>query len=127
MQCLSGLYRLVGRSTSSAMLVGRRGYAINHLTVTDDGTTAVALHPETNLNVPYDDTQPMPMPMASVDSINDSPLRLRPEQARKVFITENVEEGRRQLAKLTLTTIHKWYPRSRDRRAKKTPMDRRYL
>lgn len=123
MQCLGGLSRLAGFVVRST--VARRGYAINHITVTDDGTTAVALHPETNLNVPYDDTKPMPKP--SLGSVDNSPLRLRPEQARKVFITENANEGRRQLAKLTLTTIHKWYPRSRDRRAKKTPMDRRYL
>lgn len=47
--------------------------------------------------------------------------------AHRAFKDKKPEIARQELMNLTSTTKHRWFPRSRDKRAKNTPMDRPYL
>lgn len=91
------------------------------IVITDNGSTIVALHREQDF--PYEHSKPLPeeiedtslLKMSSVDEVKRVVKDMKPELARK------------QLSALTLTTPHRWFPRARDKRAKKTEMNRPYL
>ncbi|KOB78831.1 Uncharacterized protein OBRU01_00945 [Operophtera brumata] len=90
--------------------------------MTDDGSTIVALHRDQGF--PYEHSRPLPEEEKESTGI----LRMENvEEVRRVFKETKPEIARKQLAALTLTTEHRWFPRARDKRAKKTEMNRPYL
>lgn len=95
---------------------------VDKVVTISDNSTFVAWHPE--VDFPYECSKPMP-PKAIPNSslIKEEALN----SATRAFINKKPELARQELSQITYTTQHKWYPRSRDKRAKKTPMDREYL
>ncbi|XP_046629819.1 39S ribosomal protein L42, mitochondrial [Neodiprion virginianus] len=88
--------------------------------IADDGTI-VCWHPEQHF--PYQYTKPLPAEKIEENSV----LSNRAKEAMDVFRKKHPEVVREELTKITFTTKHRWYPRARDKKAKKTPMDREYL
>ncbi|KAH0554134.1 hypothetical protein KQX54_007891 [Cotesia glomerata] len=83
---------------------------------------AICWHPE--VDFPYECSKPIPKAKQTPKSV----LNTSEEEAMKMFSREKprlviVEE----LAKMTYTTKHRWFPRARDKKAKKTVPDRPYL
>lgn len=96
---------------------------VEAVAVSSNGKTIVAWHPEPEF--PYEFTKPLP----TVEEKQSSSL-LKEEalgNAMSAFKEKRPEVAREELMRLTHTTKHRWYPRSRDKKAKKTPMDRPYL
>ncbi|XP_046384634.1 39S ribosomal protein L42, mitochondrial [Ischnura elegans] len=91
---------------------------------TDNGSYFVVWHPEKK--IPYEYTRPLPT-SEKVESNAGSPLKLDSEEAYSVFKQKTPEVIREELMEITSTTKHRWFPRARDKRAKKTPPDRPYL
>lgn len=94
----------------------------NKIVITDDGSTIVALHRDQGF--PYEHSRPLP------EEEKESAGILRMEnidEVRKVFVETKPEIARKHLAALTQTTEHRWFPRARDKKAKKTEMNRPYL
>ncbi|XP_016973585.1 39S ribosomal protein L42, mitochondrial [Drosophila rhopaloa] len=119
---LYGGFRLFSSSAVQRNAVGGKGL-VEAVAVTRSGRTIVAWHPETP--VPYENTQPLPK-IAEVQSssvVKESALKT----AMRAFKSQHPEVARQELMQLTHTTKHRWFPRSRDKKAKKTPMDRPYL
>ncbi|GAB0096256.1 mitochondrial ribosomal protein L42 [Sergentomyia squamirostris] len=127
------MLRLGGRSSCLVVRISRN-YSLKHptggqsfvqgVTVTDDGSTLVAWHPKPDF--PYEFSRPLPPPMERDNSslLKKSALNT----AMQAFSTKHPEVAREELMRLTHTTKHRWFPRSRDKKAKKdTPMDRPYL
>lgn len=88
---------------------------------TSSGTFA-AWHPDQDF--PYEFSKPIDL------SVSDTPTLVKESAintAMEAFKKDNPELVREELRKLTYTTKHIWFARSRDKRAKKTPMDRPYL
>lgn len=100
--------------------IGTRPYKI---VSTDDKTTFVAWHPKEDF--PHEYTKPIPKLLIEEDE-SILKTQLTP-QIKEVFNKKTSEEARQELMNITFTTKHKWFPRSRDKKAKKTPMDREYL
>ncbi|XP_017841210.1 39S ribosomal protein L42, mitochondrial [Drosophila busckii] len=96
---------------------------VESVAVTKDGKTIVAWHPETPF--PYEHTKPLPVfaEKQSSQVIKEAAL----DSAMSAFKNKHPEVARQELMKLTHTTKHRWFPRARDKKAKKTPMDRPYL
>ncbi|XP_034105108.1 39S ribosomal protein L42, mitochondrial [Drosophila albomicans] len=96
---------------------------VESVAVTKNGKTIVAWHPETQF--PYEQTKPLPQTVAKQSSnvIKETAL----DSAMSAFKNKHPEVARQELMKLTHTTKHRWFPRARDKKAKKTPMDRPYL
>ncbi|XP_017958175.1 39S ribosomal protein L42, mitochondrial [Drosophila navojoa] len=96
---------------------------VDRVAVTKNGKTIVAWHPDTPF--PYEHTKPLPqfVEKQSSDVIKETAL----QTAMTAFKNKFPEVARQELMKLTHTTKHRWFPRARDRKAKKTPMDRPYL
>ncbi|XP_060654498.1 large ribosomal subunit protein mL42 [Drosophila nasuta] len=96
---------------------------VESVAVTKNGKTIVAWHPETQF--PYEHTKPLPQTVAKQSSsvIKETAL----DSAMSAFKNKHPEVARQELMKLTHTTKHRWFPRARDKKAKKTPMDRPYL
>ncbi|XP_030379873.1 39S ribosomal protein L42, mitochondrial [Scaptodrosophila lebanonensis] len=91
--------------------------------VTKNGKTIVAWHPDTSF--PYEHTKPLPV---SVEAQNSQVIKETALQtAISAFKNKQPEVARQELMQLTHTTKHRWFPRARDKKAKKTPMDRPYL
>ncbi|XP_023945319.2 39S ribosomal protein L42, mitochondrial [Bicyclus anynana] len=94
----------------------------NKIVMTDDGSTIVALHREEEF--PYEFSKPLPEEAKEDKSV----LRMNDiDEVKRVFKDLKPEYARQQLASLTLTTTHRWFPRARDKKAKKTEMNRPYL
>lgn len=95
---------------------------VDKVVTTSDNTTFVAWHPE--IEFPYEFSKPVP-PKAVPNSslIKEEALN----SATRAFVNKNPEIAREELMRITYTTKHRWFPRARDKRAKKTPMDREYL
>lgn len=94
----------------------------NKIVMTDDGSTIVALHREQEF--PYDNTKPLPEETTSDRGV----LRMNDiNEVKRVFNDIKPEIARQQLASLTLTTTHRWFPRARDKKAKEGEMNRPYL
>jgi large subunit ribosomal protein L42 len=82
-----------------------------------------AWHPKKDF--PYEFTKPIPR---KPEIIKTSLLKEDAmEEALKAYKLQYPDLVRENLSKLTFTTKHRWFPRSRDKKAKKTRMDRRYL
>lgn len=82
-----------------------------------------AWHPKKE--IPYEFTRPLPLKQvsASTSLMKEEAL----EEAMRAYKHEYPEQVVEKLSSLTFTTKHRWFPRSRDKKAKKTPMDRPYL
>lgn len=93
------------------------------IVVTDDRTTLVAWHPKNDF--PYECTKPLPEKKL-IESTSVLKTAVTPELL-SVFHKKTPEQARQELMNITFTTKHRWFPRARDKRAKKTPMDREYL
>lgn len=90
--------------------------------MTDDGSTIVALHRDKEF--PYEHSRPLPEEVKEDQSI----LKMSDyEEVKRVFKNMPPEMARKQLSSLTLTTEHRWFPRARDKKAKKNEMNRPYL
>jgi large subunit ribosomal protein L42 len=94
----------------------------HRIVLTDDESTFVAWHPKQDY--PYEFTQPLPE--QKVEDTSVLKTQLTPE-LRSIFNKKTPEQARQELMNITHTTKHRWFPRARDKRAKKTPMDREYL
>lgn len=75
--------------------------------------------------IPYELTRPLPK--ASEQNTVTLMREEKLEEALKAHKHEYPDKVRRELSQLTFTTKHRWFPRARDRKAKKTEMDRTYL
>lgn len=89
-----------------------------------DQSAYFAWHPKKD--VPYEFTRPLP---TALEQKNQSLLKeTLIDDAKSVYSVCNrpkfVEEN---LAKMTYTSKHRWFPRARDKKAKKNPMDRPFL
>ncbi|XP_062552182.1 large ribosomal subunit protein mL42 [Armigeres subalbatus] len=87
------------------------------------GKVFVAWHPEPTF--PYEYSKPIEItPVKSSPSlVRDDLVQCGVSQLRG----KHPEMVREELSKITFTTKHRWFPRARDKKAKKTPMDRQYL
>ncbi|KAI9582725.1 hypothetical protein GQX74_011942 [Glossina fuscipes] len=96
---------------------------VEAVAITKNGKTAVAWHPDPSY--PYEYTKPLP------NFIEEDTSRIVKEEslrtAMNAFKEKRPEVAREELMRLTHTTKHRWFPRARDKKAKKTPMDRPYL
>ncbi|XP_034938469.1 39S ribosomal protein L42, mitochondrial [Chelonus insularis] len=86
----------------------------------------VCWHPEPKF--PYECSKPLPLKQPEPKSVLKMPL----EKTHKIFSPPTYSSEERglnaeELAKLTYTTKHRWFPRARDKRSKKTKPDRTYL
>lgn len=116
------LLNIIRHSSNSLNAIGNKALVAG-VTTTNDKSTFVAWHP--NVEFPYEFSKPIPKVVEPSSSavIEESAMRV----AHKAFKTSHPEVARQELQRLTFTTKHKWYPRARDRKAKKTDMDRPYL
>ncbi|KAG5892926.1 hypothetical protein JTB14_006240 [Gonioctena quinquepunctata] len=88
-----------------------------------DECTLLAWHPRQDF--PYECTRPLPETEEYAES---SVLKTTlTAEVMNIFNKKTPEQARQELMNITHTTKHRWFPRSRDKRAKKTPMDRTYL
>ncbi|KAL7733806.1 hypothetical protein ACLKA6_011529 [Drosophila palustris] len=96
---------------------------VDSIAVTKNGKTIVAWHPDAPF--PYEHTKPLPqfVEKHSSEVVKETAL----QSAMSAFKNKHPEVARQELMKLTHTTKHRWFPRARDKKAKKTPMDRPYL
>lgn len=94
---------------------------VEKVAVSSNGRTIAAWHPD--VDFPYENTKPIP----KVSDVQSS-LFIKEEMMKS---TMGAFKGQKpeveKLMALTYTTKHRWFPRSRDKRAKDTPMDRKYL
>ncbi|KAI5639735.1 mitochondrial 28S ribosomal protein s32 domain-containing protein [Phthorimaea operculella] len=94
----------------------------NKIVITDDGSTIVALHRDQGF--PYEHSRPLPEQVETDTSV----LKMSDySEVKRVFKDMKPEMARKQLASLTRTTEHRWFPRARDKKAKKNDMNRPYL
>lgn len=93
---------------------------INNVAKTNCGML-VAWHSEPDF--PYECTKPIQYKSGNQSILKENAIN----NAMEAFKKNNPEIVRQELSNITFTTKHVWFPRSRDRKAKKTPMDRKYL
>lgn len=101
---------------------GGRGL-VESVHVFRNGRTIAAWHPEPSY--PYELSKPLPSAEVeqSASLLKEEALRA----AKSAFMRQRPEVAREELMRLTHTCKHRWFPRARDKRAKKTPMDRPFL
>lgn len=87
---------------------------------TEDDRMIVCWHPEKPF--PYECSLPL-----LEDKPDTSVLCIGDKDVADVFRKKKSYQVVEELAKITYTTKHKWYPRSRDKKAKNTEPDRPYL
>lgn len=90
---------------------------------TTDQRAFIAWHPKKEY--PYEFTRPLPTLTEQINHslIKDEVLHAAENAFNRKTGTFSIDK----LSKLTFTCRHRWYPRSRDKKAKQTPMDRTYL
>jgi len=103
---------------SSSTIMPSLPESSERVVVADGGRTIVCWHPEEPF--PYEFTQPLPVsaPAPEVTLLKDLKFSYR---------DMSPEETRNKLAKLTYTTKHAWFPKSRLRKRKNIVPDREYL
>lgn len=96
---------------------------VQKVAVAESGNCFVAWHPKPDF--PYEFSRPLDAAGTepSVNLVRDDIINA----SRGALKAKHPEFVRQELSKLTFTTKHRWFPRARDKRAKKTPMDRPYL
>lgn len=91
------------------------------IVVADNGSF-VCWHPEKTF--PYEFSRPLP----TVNEESKSVLKVQSKaEVMKIFKKKSDNVVIEELAKITYTTKHRWYPRSRDKYAKKSVPDRDFL
>ncbi|XP_066250260.1 large ribosomal subunit protein mL42 [Euwallacea similis] len=101
----------------------RACYSDYKIVGTPDGSTLVAWHPKKDF--PYECTKPLPE-----IKIEESPSVLKTQltpELLSIFNKKTPEQARAELMAITHTTKHRWFPKKRRNKAKKTPMDREFL
>lgn len=93
------------------------------IVLSNDCTTFVAWHPQ--IDFPYECTQPIPSNVA--EESNTVLKTVMSSELKQMFKTKTPDVARQELMNITHTTQHRWFPRARDKRAKKTEPDREYL
>lgn len=93
------------------------------IVLTKDGTTFVAWHQKQDF--PYEYTRPIPE--RAIEESNTVLRTVMSPELKQIFKTKTPDAAREELMNITHTTKHRWFPRSRDKRAKKTVPDREYL
>ena len=96
---------------------------VEKVAITNDGKTIVAWHPD--VEFPYEFSKPIPKAAEAESASLIKDIKI--QTAMRAFKDKHPEVARQELMSLTHTTKHRWFPRSRDKRSKKTPMDRPYL
>lgn len=87
-----------------------------------DNDMVVCWHPEKPF--PYECSLPLPEEKSESDSV----LCVGEKDIADVFWKKKpLNMAVEDLAKITFTCKHRWYPRARDKKAKKTKPDRPYL
>lgn len=102
-----------------------RGRAlVEAIAESNDQSTFFAWHPKKE--IPYEFTKPLP---TTLESKHYSLLKEKNIEEAKIrySVGNNPKFTEERLAKVTFTSKHRWFPRSRDKLAKKTPMDRPFL
>ncbi|XP_058054197.1 large ribosomal subunit protein mL42 [Anopheles bellator] len=96
---------------------------VQQVSVVEGGKMFVAWHPKPDF--PYEFSKPIdvPSPAQTANLVRDDIIT----NSRAALKAKHPEFVRQELSKLTFTTKHRWFPRARDKKAKKTPMDRPYL
>lgn len=122
LKCSSVFLNLLRNNSSKLNAIGNKSLVAGVVS-TPDKKMFVAYHPD--VEFPYEFSKPLPEPVKTSSSavIEESAMQM----AQKAFKTTHPEVARQELQRLTFTTKHKWYPRARDRKAKKTVPDRPYL
>lgn len=97
----------------------------SRVTITDDGSTLVALHPPEDF--PYELSQPLTAKEPSSHYLG--PLKNASSEVMHLIKSEAPAVAIRRLAAITMTCEHRWYPRGRNvrRRKPKIEEDRPYL
>ncbi|XP_067012206.1 large ribosomal subunit protein mL42 [Anabrus simplex] len=93
-----------------------------YVVMSDDGSTIVCWHPEPTF--PYECSRPLPDVAQEQFSVLNVPYK---SGVSSVMKKKSDEAVRQELMKITHTTKHRWFPRSRDKYFKKIPVDREYL
>ncbi|XP_058798080.1 large ribosomal subunit protein mL42 [Phymastichus coffea] len=93
----------------------------SELVVFMDDIMVVCWHPEQPF--PYKYSKPLPEKQPEPESV----LKVGDTEVRKMFRPRRDDLIPEELAKITYTCKHQWYPRARDKKAKKTVPDRPYL
>lgn len=91
------------------------------LTVFMDDNMVVCWHPEQPF--PYEYSKPLPVRLPEPESV----LKIGEKEIKAVFRKENKAILPEELAKITYTAKHRWYPRARSKKAKKTVPDRPFM
>ncbi|ETN59252.1 mitochondrial ribosomal protein L42 [Anopheles darlingi] len=96
---------------------------VQQIGVAEGGQVFVAWHPKPDF--PYEFSKPLEVvvPEPTANLVRDDII----QTSRAALKSKHPEFVREELSKLTFTCKHRWFPRARDKRAKKTPMDRPYL
>ncbi|EFN89980.1 28S ribosomal protein S32, mitochondrial [Harpegnathos saltator] len=81
----------------------------------------VCWHPEKQFPYKYS------LPLSEVVHEDNSVLRIGDKDVAEMFKKKKEFMVIDELTKLTYTTKHRWFPRSRDKKAKNTEPDRPYL
>lgn len=96
--------------------------SVEKVVTTSDSNAFIAWHPTAEF--PYEHSLPLPPPAIPTSTLlKDEAI----QTAMAAFGNKKPEIARLELMKITHTSLHVWKPRQRDRKAKKTPMDREYL
>ncbi|XP_057662582.1 39S ribosomal protein L42, mitochondrial [Diorhabda carinulata] len=111
------------RVCCTRLVISRTVCTQQRIVITDNGSTLIAWHPKEDF--PYECTRPLPEE-EPCETSTVLKTTLTPELL-SIFNKKTPEQARQELMNITFTTKHRWFPRSRDKRAKKTPMDREYL
>lgn len=109
-----GLHKQTGACAYSSKLP-------SELVVFMEDNLVVCWHPETPF--PYECTKPLPVKQPKPESV----LKVGELEVKAMFRKPRAELIPHELAKITYTTKHMWFPRARDKKAKKTKPDRPYL
>lgn len=119
---LHNLQSLRAKSTNGAVTAIGNLSHVQKVVSTSDGSAFVAWHPTADF--PYEHSLPLPPPAIPTNTlIKDQAI----ETAMQAFGQKKVEIAREELMRVTHSHVHTWVPRQRDRKAKKTPMNREYL
>uniref|UniRef100_A0A182IWY9 Large ribosomal subunit protein mL42 n=1 Tax=Anopheles atroparvus TaxID=41427 RepID=A0A182IWY9_ANOAO len=96
---------------------------VEKVAAAEGGKYFVAWHPQPDF--PYEFSKPIEVnvPEPNANLVRDDIIA----DSRGALKAKHPEFVRQELSKLTFTTKHRWFPRARDKRAKKTPSDRDYL
>lgn len=121
------LLKLINASTVSRCYASKTATGVwglvDKVVTTNDNKVFVAWHPTEDF--PYEKSRPLP---AIATAPSSSLIKDEASQnAMRAFGNKHPEVVRQELMAVTHTTMHRWFPRARDKKAKKTPMDREYL